>query len=875
MRRRAAPPLRSVALERGQRNSRLPRPAVTGSAQQRGRFRGPPGGYSVTIRPRRRRGAALLLSSRCRPRPAAPPRVPPLRRSRRLGDTTQRAAEPAWHRRARRARGAARALLRVAAASRLLAGHHSAQRTPAVAMPVRPRGGGDGQRGGGQLARLEAKLAEMEERLNKTQCGQGKGGGGKAAGAEGKGRGGGVAQQQRWGGGNAVEGRPGDWRCRQCHAYPCFARARRCYKCGEPRGAASDLSALRERSTYLGPIGAGGARPMLGNRAMPQKSTGGQMARAGSDASPTMRVPGASVAAAAEAERHRRPLGRWAEGSPRAQGNGDGVRPARSGTTPGTGATGQEVGGGAMSVDKGIITTRNSWAALSEEEEDDDCDGMDTDGPPQRAAPEDDADGRDDEHGDQGDGEGYEAEEDGGDDGDAQEVIDEAELRRVWQEHCHACKVMERNARDFPPRLLEEAKALRDSAERQWRAAKQPQPLHKRLRWAEGALRDAEDKENAQHQELRRHNEEAEQRRKEIEGRIAVAAARTARKRAALDALRHEAAPRTCTLASERATKMAATGIASEVAPPLAAVIERLAMPLGDDAEAVRQQLQLVAVSLSRVEGVLRDGTAASGGGGPPVCYDIGDATNDGTTDEGGTGDPGKGDAARGHGGGLERSAGGSSTRWAKQSEHGMWRKSGATTSNSAVEEARRMLQEREPHASVVGPRGTAAAGPGAPLPRSSDTNDLAEAARRDARTAEQQIQAAQLLSQTARCDQQLHHEEAQRQQRLQGQQDEIRRHQDAMQMAAQQRAAEEARQREALIASMSPQELARAMELQAQQAAIGAQVFGTQSASQLAGMVQQAEIQRAEQAEVQRIMESSQEELLAMQGGESGACPW
>ncbi len=40
----------------------------------------------------------------------------------------QRAGEPSWHRRARRRRGEARAWLRVAAAGRLLAAHHSAQR---------------------------------------------------------------------------------------------------------------------------------------------------------------------------------------------------------------------------------------------------------------------------------------------------------------------------------------------------------------------------------------------------------------------------------------------------------------------------------------------------------------------------------------------------------------------------------------------------------------------------------------------------------------------------------------------------------------------------------------------------------------------------
>ncbi len=50
-----------------------------------------------------------------------------------LGTTVQRGAEPAWHRRQRRRRGDARALLRVASASKLLAAHHSAQPQPTAA----------------------------------------------------------------------------------------------------------------------------------------------------------------------------------------------------------------------------------------------------------------------------------------------------------------------------------------------------------------------------------------------------------------------------------------------------------------------------------------------------------------------------------------------------------------------------------------------------------------------------------------------------------------------------------------------------------------------------------------------------------------------
>ncbi len=67
----------------------------------------------------------------------------------------QRAAEPAWHRRLRRQRGAARTLLRVSAAAGLLASHHSAQRhhggspMPNNRGAQRGNGGGGGGGGGG------------------------------------------------------------------------------------------------------------------------------------------------------------------------------------------------------------------------------------------------------------------------------------------------------------------------------------------------------------------------------------------------------------------------------------------------------------------------------------------------------------------------------------------------------------------------------------------------------------------------------------------------------------------------------------------------------------------------------------------------------
>ncbi len=110
----------------------------------------------------------------------------------------QRAGEPAWHRRARRRRGDARALLRVAAASRLLASHHSCQPGggPRAAMPNgAARGKGAGVAGGG---------------------------GGKGGGCGGKG------STSAGGGGGQDSGR---WSCRLCNLPDNFAWRARCRRC--------------------------------------------------------------------------------------------------------------------------------------------------------------------------------------------------------------------------------------------------------------------------------------------------------------------------------------------------------------------------------------------------------------------------------------------------------------------------------------------------------------------------------------------------------------------------------------------------------------------------------------------------------------------
>ncbi len=119
----------------------------------------------------------------------ARPSPPPLAR----GSTAQRLGEPAWHRRRRRDRGNARALLRIAAAANLLNGHHSAQNP----MPDAQLGG-KGQKG----------------KSNQLGKGAGGGGGGRAS----------VGSQ-------ASRPQRGDWPCHICGTLANRDWRERCRSC--------------------------------------------------------------------------------------------------------------------------------------------------------------------------------------------------------------------------------------------------------------------------------------------------------------------------------------------------------------------------------------------------------------------------------------------------------------------------------------------------------------------------------------------------------------------------------------------------------------------------------------------------------------------
>ncbi len=734
--------------------------------------------------------------------------------------------------------------------------------------------GGGRQQGGGRAAEpaalaqrfdaLERLVHRLAEGGKGGAGGKGNGGHGKAGNASGGGRGkggykGGDGGAGAGGGGRA-RARPGDWECGSCGAHPCFGRSSSCYRCGAPRpsgggrqgqcgaagGTSGGISRAFGQASYLGPVGAGGSRPLLGGRGAQQPATANRLSpnNPTADTSPTHRVPGSSVAA--RAEQRSRPQ--------------QGGRGAAASSTP--------TRGPATVAAK--VVSPNSWAALAEEDDDDNdveevddarMEVSDGDGDPPNAGCEEDGQGPS-----CGDKAGGGEEE--GDVGDSSaQAVDAAALKQEWESHRAACRLLERDGQAVPSQLLVEARAQRDAAERRWRAAKAPHPLHKRLRWAQNELRDAEGKERARREELELHLSEAARRTREIEQRLEVDAARTRRKREALASLHREGSAGGARRGAEDAARVAADGISSDVAPALLAAIERLGTPLSEEQEMARRELQLVAVSLGRVEEVLRDGVERALASTGPERYNIGDG--DGGKDPRGdddlTGDDGP---PIGGGGASLPPAAAAVPRWVK-SPHGPWRR--GDSSMAAAEEARRLVEQHAGAADgavLAGGSGLAATGDGqwqAAERAAATTNDLAVAERLRREAAQKLWEESQNQQQQQKNSQQTLEEESLRRQREQRRAEELQRHQEEMQRAAAQRQAEEARQRNELIASMSPAQLALAAEVHAQQAAIGAKVFGSQEAAEAAaaaaatGSAAASGQRRDDDAE--RLMEMSAEE--------------
>ncbi len=240
-------------------------------------------------------------------------------------------------------------------------------------------------------------------------------------------------------------------------------------------------------------------------------------------------------------------------------------------------------------------------------------------------------------------GEDAEAQDDGGefdvfDEGDDGRGPSEDELRQAWDDAKDACRLLERNARS-PASVVEAARRQRDRAEAEWRAAKQPHPLHKRLRWAQRAYDAAATKQQAHQEELEQFEEEVAGRRQFFLERARVDSERTARKLRALEDLMGQGDLRPVQSARD-AARTAATGIADDLGPALAALADKIP----EDSPAW-SELQAAMATLALVEDVLRGAGArdeqATVQAPSPTVFDISGGPTEAAPTERDTGDDG------------------------------------------------------------------------------------------------------------------------------------------------------------------------------------------------------------------------------------------
>jgi hypothetical protein len=506
---------------------------------------------------------------------------------------TRPRGEPSWHRRARRARGQARTLVRIADARELLARHHSAPRQgrgeAGAAQPAMPRRDAEGSLRQRLLRVLEEPSSASGGGGGAAGGGRGGGGGsggvGKArrgapdAGGRGGGRGGGGRGDGGSGGGQHAP-RLGDWRCPngECRFSPNFASRSHCLRCGEGRPAtARQATTARQQQQQqgprkqpaTGPLGAGGSRPLLA-----------AWGPRGADSSPTHRVPGSSLAAQALAESARlapRPktaavdIGAGVHVSNSVGANGAvcgdaGViaeprcRLADSGAAPGA----TVLGGGYQRGQAEGVRRGGRWA---------------DEGVPADRFVAEDGDG----------GDNYEDEDaaweddDWGVDDQGEEGRDPspAELKAAWLSECKAVKALEAQGIPGDSAVLAAARAARDEVERRWRAARDPHPVAKRIGWAQQRLDKAQRALAKVRFELEEYEEEVQRKRRTFDERLEAAEQRYKWRRSQLDELHDEAAGEQSTRASD--------GVCEMLAHEMAAMAELL-----EDGTAVKGKLNVL-----------------------------------------------------------------------------------------------------------------------------------------------------------------------------------------------------------------------------------------------------------------------------------------
>ncbi len=212
-------------------------------------------------------------------RSAAPSQVPRGLRPPGAHPAATARGEQAWHRRARRQRQSARALLALDAARRRIAAHHGGGGGGARSSSAMPPRQGTADEGDGAEIILRQGLRELLDRVERGTGANSSGGRGRTTGRndgpQGNGAGGrpnSNKSARNMGHTAAAAGerrpQPGDWTCGSCGFAPNFARRRNCFDCRRPRSPRGDGGVARAGSSggglSRGPVNANGLRPILG-----------------------------------------------------------------------------------------------------------------------------------------------------------------------------------------------------------------------------------------------------------------------------------------------------------------------------------------------------------------------------------------------------------------------------------------------------------------------------------------------------------------------------------------------------------------------------------------------------------------------------------
>ncbi len=567
----------------------------------------------------------------------------------------QRAAEPAWHRRRRRQRGAARTLVRVAAAAELLQRHHSSQRPMGggrgggAGSLAGGNGGGKGRVGGNdgggvdELVQLLRQQAGQQQQILQVLQGAGgpqRGGGPRGGGGGGGGRNGGYnSYNSHRGTGRAAgvqETRPGDWTCRKCSFGPNFASRLHCFGCGERRGPA----AARQGTLSAGPVGAGGLRPIL---------AWGATRKGGGSEAPTFRVPGASIAAAAQQHAAGNQPAPATKGAGRsAAALGTAAAPARAAASGSSGAQLGEASGRSGSgwteqtntssreckdsdgfiavasrASRKKAATQEAHQGMQQqrqwrkeggnggEDEAMEVEGIDDDAEGRTGAYEEEWEGDDD----------WTWREEEGEEEHGDEQGDPAELkRRLDLEEATVRMLAREGMREDHPTMVA-ARAARDEAAEAWRASRTPHPIARRMGWAQRKLDRAIRSQEKAIEELAKFDEQVKVERSKLTEKLGEARDRVSKHKDALEALQVEASAELYSnKKSEKSNVCAklAGGLREQVAPNVAA----LAAAVTEGTEA-HKQVSLLMAHLESLQSELEK--HASGKDDGHEAYHIGD----------------------------------------------------------------------------------------------------------------------------------------------------------------------------------------------------------------------------------------------------------